>query len=751
MHTDSDNSIFELAASFVRQTNRPIFLTGKAGTGKTTFLKYIQQNCTKKMAVVAPTGVAAINAGGVTIHSMFMLPIGTYIHNFPSTWGESDTHIFNRNQLLSKLRLSQNRRDLMRELELLIIDEISMVRADVLDAVDTVLRSVRRRLHEPFGGVQVLYIGDLFQLPPIVRQQEKSLMDSVYNSPFFFDALAAKADEPLCIELKKIYRQKDDNFIRILNNIRNNEATQDDLDILHECYDPYFEPLKEEGYITITSHNYQADDINRRELDKLSTLGYQIEAEVEREFPETAFPTEKVLRIKEGAQIMFIKNDKGDDRRFYNGKIGWVEQIKEDGQKILVRFKDEEELLELEKEQWKNVKYKYDEEDDEIQEEVLGSFKQYPIRLAWAITIHKSQGLTFERAIVDAGQSFAPGQVYVALSRLTGLSGLVLRSRITPQSIMTDERIIAFSNNKITEDTLKQSLKISQKDFVTTSLLNAFNFEKLYDQIQILIHNTNFKKLADGDAAMLIINQVNEQILPLKQNAEKFFPQLQSLLDSGAASYSLLQERVSKAVPWFESSLDTNIIAVLRNHIQEWRVKSRTKKYTEIVRVVLLFAERKKIQLQQALLTVEGIVNPDKWEQAIEAVSNMNNPGVLMPTVEETVATSDAPTKPSKGLTKVISYELFQEGKSIDEIAKLRSLASSTILGHLAEFVGLGVLAPQQFMSDEKLEMVLGAFKENPNMLHAEMKMRLGDDYTYAEIKIGHQYLKYLETKMAGT
>jgi len=285
LHTQDDNKAFEQAATFVKYTGRHLFLTGKAGTGKTTFLKWIKDNCSKKMAIVAPTGVAAINAGGVTIHSFFQLPIGIYIHNYRTAWGEYDHHIFNKNQLLGKLRLNQNKRTLINELELLIIDEISMVRADVMDAIDAVLRSVRRKPQLPFGGVQMLYIGDLFQLPPVVRQHDKNLLDDVYRSPFFFDALVMQEAEPVYLELKKIYRQQDAVFIRLLNNIRNNHANQDDLDLLHEYYNPHFLPESSAGYITLTSHNYQADNINQKELERLNNPLYKIEATIDKDFP----------------------------------------------------------------------------------------------------------------------------------------------------------------------------------------------------------------------------------------------------------------------------------------------------------------------------------------------------------------------------------------------------------------------------------------------------------------------------------
>lgn len=736
---DTVNILFEYAAAFVKQTNRHIFLTGKAGTGKTTFLKYIKENSGKKIAVLAPTGVAAINAGGVTIHSFFLLPFGTYIYNHRSDWGESDSHIFNRNQLLSKLRFNHNKLELLRELELLVIDEISMVRADVLDAVDAILRSVRRKPYQPFGGLQVLYIGDMFQLPPVVRQQEKALLESVYESPFFFDAMVVKEEEPLLIELKKIYRQQDETFISILNNIRNNSATEDDLQALHDHFNPHFIPDRDAGFITLTSHNFQADDINKREMERLPSLPYKIEAVIEKDFPDNAYPVDKMLQLKEGAQIMFIKNDKGESRRYYNGKIGLVEKIEDGGNKVYIRFKDESDLFLMEKETWKNIRYKYDNANDAVDEEVLGTFTQYPVRLAWAVTIHKSQGLTFDKAIIDAGQSFAPGQVYVALSRLTSLNGLVLRSRITPAAVMTDERVLAFSQNSMNDETLGNSLKISQQAYVADSLLKAFEFEKLNETIQIHLQETNFKSLADGDAALQFTVMLAADMEEIKATAEKFLPQLQHYLQEGSNAYQALHDRMKAAINWFEKNMDERIITPLKIHYEQWRIKSRAKKYSQSLRNVLLQAERKQEQLQHALKTTENIVLPNNWNNVMEAVSQMNAPTVS--TIEDKEESKEEKaTAKKKSPTKQISLEMFRNGKSVERIAEERAMAVSTIAGHLTEFIETGDIHVSSLVEDEKLNVILEQIKANSNTSLSELKSALGDNFSYIEIKAAQAY-----------
>ena len=394
MQYDLNNEMFRFATELVNQSSRNIFLTGKAGTGKTTFLKYIRESCPKQIAVVAPTGVAAINAGGVTIHSFFQLPISPFI---PETKGFTNKNNDQNNphSLLSRQRLTSEKKKVLQELELLIIDEISMVRCDTMDAIDLVLRHVRNRHHKRFGGVQVLFIGDMYQLPPVIPEQEWSVLSEYYNSPYFFDSHVIKEDQPVCIEFNKIYRQSEEKFINLLNRVRNNELDAEGMNLLESRHKPLFRRNKQGGYIILTTHNYKADSTNANELQQLNGKLFSFQAEITGEFSEKAYPADEMLQLKEGAQVMFIKNDSEKSKRYFNGKIGIVTKLGEE--KIFVQCKDEPDEIEVKKEKWENIRYTLNKNTRRLDEEILGSFTQYPLRLAWAITIHKSQGLTFEK------------------------------------------------------------------------------------------------------------------------------------------------------------------------------------------------------------------------------------------------------------------------------------------------------------------------------------------------------------------
>lgn len=460
-----ENHELELAWQVIENTGTHLFLTGKAGTGKTTFLRRLKELTPKRMVVVAPTGIAAINAGGVTIHSFFQLNFAPYIPESTFNSAQQSFHKFGKEKI-----------NIIRSMDLLVIDEISMVRADQLDAVDAVLRRYRDR-SKPFGGVQLLMIGDLQQLAPVVKEEDWNLLTSYYDTAFFFGSHSLKETEYITIELKKVYRQSDTAFVGLLNKIRDKEADESVLEELNKRYLPEFRPREEEGYIRLTTHNYQAQQYNDRQLLSLSGRAFSFQARVEGTFPESAYPADEMLTVKEGAQIMFIKNDSSGEHRYYNGMIGLVTAVGKDG--IWVKGNGESQDFLLETEEWTNSKYSLNPQTKEITEEVEGTFRQYPIRLAWAITIHKSQGLTFERAIIDANASFAHGQVYVALSRCKSLQGLVLSSPLRRESIISDDTIDEFTRNagELTPD--KHKLALLRQHYFYELLCEQFDFHPL--------------------------------------------------------------------------------------------------------------------------------------------------------------------------------------------------------------------------------------------------------------------------------
>ncbi len=724
INSDSSNQYFHLAARFINQTGQSVFLTGKAGTGKTTFLKFIKETTFKKTVVVAPTGVAAINAGGVTMHSFFQLPFGPYIPVSGKGWNNNSN---NRDSLFKNIRFNAEKRELLGELELLIIDEVSMVRADMLDATDAILRHFRKQPHLPFGGVQVLFIGDLYQLPPVINNEDWELLAPYYKSPFFFDAQVLQDSPPVYIELKKIYRQSEALFINILNNIRNNIADHDDLEQLHRYFKPGFEPPADEHYITLTTHNRTADLINQGKLRKLPGEMFLFRGELKGDFNEKALPAELELQLKVGAQIMFIKNDKGEARRYFNGRIASVSRIEKE--EIFAVFPGESTEMQLEKETWKNIRYSYNREKDEMEEEELGSFTQYPVRLAWAITIHKSQGLTFERAVIDAGASFAPGQVYVALSRLTSLDGLVLYSKIFPQSIKTDERVIAFSQNEVKEELMESMLEQEQKIFIGQSLVKSFNWQKISDAMEIFMEDFEHRLIPDKHAAMQWAGKIASTCQEQKDIAHKFDRQLAQLLTIAEAdNYKELSARVSAAVNYFSAPLE-DFIKSIQDHIKEYRIKQRTRKYLHELADLLLLFERKKQSLKQSLLMAEGLMKgTDTSELLQQVLAKENKPA---PVITETISA----VKPKKGETRSISLAMFKEGKTTDEIAAMRSLTKGTIEGHLLEFIKTGEVDVTAFIAAEKIEAILKTVNETGAAVTSVYKEKLGDDYSYNEIK----------------
>jgi len=549
MH-DPHNKLFSLAADFIQYSNRSVFLTGKAGTGKTTFLKYIRTATHKQTAVVAPTGVAAINAGGVTIHSFFQLPFTPFAPESKGFEGNSNT--INKHSLIGRIKLNRDRRQVLQQLELLIIDEISMVRCDVLDAIDAVLRHFRHRYDEPFGGVQVLFIGDMFQLPPVIPEQEWQILSRVYASAYFFDSRVIQQQPLVHIELDKIYRQNEQGFISLLNKVRNNEMDEEGYQLLNSRYQPAFRPGKEDGYITLTTHNHKADAINTEELQKLSAKTFIYKATVTGDFNEKAYPADELLSLKTGAQVMFIKNDVEKVRRFFNGKIGTISKIEEDS--IFVQCKDEDQPVEVKREKWENIRYSLNQSSQQVDEEVAGTFEQFPLRLAWAITIHKSQGLTFEKAVIDAGSAFAAGQVYVALSRCTTLEGIVLKSHVTGAGLFTDPHITHFASQKSSALLLDESLEKAKLDYQISVVTSLFDLTGLGKRLNLVIKTVEEHAAAFNPETMPWLQLLEKTIENLQQTATKFQPQLQQLLADNIIpeNNDALQQRIKAAGNYFD-------------------------------------------------------------------------------------------------------------------------------------------------------------------------------------------------------
>ena len=717
--------MFELALQFANFTGRHFFLTGKAGTGKTTFLQYLRKHSRKKMAVVAPTGVAAINAGGMTIHSFFQLPFGPFIPAPAQGWGGTAGFANNKHSLLKNLRLNSNRRQLIQELELVVIDEVSMVRADMLDAIDLVLRHVRRKQHLPFGGVQMIYIGDLFQLPPVASREEWSILAEYYSSPFFFDALVIKEANPLFLELTHIYRQRDEHFIALLEKIRNNNPSAEDLDLLHQHYEPGFIPAKEENYITLTTHNYKADAINKRALEELPGRPASFKAKVDGEFAERAYPADFELVLKIGAQVMFIKNDKGESRRYYNGKIGVISRMSDT--EVYVEFPGEPEEVLVEKEQWKNIRYAFNKEQQQVDEEELGTYEQFPLRLAWAITIHKSQGLTFDKAVIDAGESFAAGQVYVALSRLRSMDGLVLQSRIRASSIHTDDKVLAFSNRQHSHDELKVLLEAEQQTFIGNMLIDTFSFVNLESQLSDWNQKLEASSVQGKDAAISWVEKQLGIIDAQQEIARKFNTQLERILSTDTDS---LVERTKAGAAYF-GKIVLDMKSSLKDLRDKFAVKSKVKKFLAELDEMAAGIERKRWQLEHSWKIAEGLLAKTPVTQILESM-----------TVKPVIVT--AQPKAKVGETRFVSLELFRQQLSISAIASKRGMTESTIETHLASFMESGEIRVYDLMTEATVEAIVAAFGKYPGQGLASLKQQLDPSITYNQLRIVRQYLDLL-------
>lgn len=711
-----ENSEFDIATQFAIYTNQHIFLTGKAGSGKTTLLKHIAEKTTKNFVIIAPTGVAAINAGGTTIHSMFHLPLSSFV---PSNDFVDANLATNRKMLLSRLRLSRDKRRLIEELDLLIIDEVSMVRADILDAVDFVLKAIRRNTREPFGGVQVMLIGDMHQLPPVTRDHEWALLQQYYQSPYFFDSLVWKNLDAVQIELKKIYRQSDEVFLNILNNIRNKEMQEEDYLHLEKRYNPKFSP-GDEGYVLLSTHNNKANAVNEYELNKLPKQVFSFDAKVEGDFPEHMFPCEQTIYLKEGAQVMFIRND--IDGNYYNGRLAKIIYLDKD--EIKVSFNDDKQIFTLHRETWENISYTMDATTEKIEKKLQGTFSQYPLRLAWAITIHKSQGLTFDKVIIDAGQSFAAGQVYVALSRCRTLEGIVLHSRITQNVLYSDEKINVFSASHHKSLQLENILAEAKIRFAKLQLKKLFTFEKLADRIMEWKEMIDAKDIPEKEKTISLHAEIKSQLNSINETAGKFQNQLAQLLDAfekDEKNISAIKERGNKAIDYFVTVIFNSLVSPLHQHTLELAYKAKVKKYVQQVQILEDNFWNKINQLYNASFLDDLLFSGEKkfTKQSLKSIKS-----------------SITSAKKEKGGTYNDTLDLYKQGKTIEEIASIRSLASSTIKSHFAKWILNGEIDVHSILPKEKIEKVEKFLEKNSADNFGALKSNFGNELDYGDIRM---------------
>ena len=737
---------------FINQTNKSLFLTGKAGTGKTTLLKEIIRSTHKNTVVVAPTGIAALNAGGVTIHSMFQLPFGGFIpaNNVEAHFSDS-LKFESKDTLRRHFRMSALKRQVIQNMELLIIDEVSMLRSDLMDAIDFMLQSVRKK-RTPFGGVQVLFIGDLLQLPPVIRDEEWRTLRQYYKGKFFFHSHVIQQNPPLYIELSKIFRQSDETFIELLNNLRNNKITSENISFLNQYVQPNFDLKANKGYITLTTHNAKADTINLQSINDLNGSATRYQAKVTGDFPEKIYPLEETLELKIGAQIMFIKNDLSPEKNYFNGKMGFVKSISTE--EIWIHFPEENKSIEVERYEWQNIRYFVNENTKEIEEEVLGSFVHYPIKLAWAITVHKSQGLTFDKAALDVSQVFAPGQAYVALSRLRSLNGLVLLTPLRMNGISNDDDVMDYASNKASTETLELELKNETKEFIHSYLKNSFHWVDLAQEWR----NHKFSYL-DSDKSIKSkhgkwATQQMEYCELLLDPASKFMSQLNKLFATETIDYAFINDRIQAAYGYFYDKLDKLEYEILYKIEEIKRVKQVKQFYDELLvleelqtKAILRLMKAKRMTeaiIHQKTISKESLNSPEitnykanKIERVVEDFKR-NNQNLIADKddVSYYEPKKKNTEKTPKKSTIQITYEYWVDKNSIEEIANLRKLTVGTILSHFTKLIQDKAVSINDIMPEDKIEALTKAFYGYKEESLSPMKEQLGDTFSWEELRM---------------
>ena len=786
------NKELELAINFIEKTDRNLFVTGKAGTGKTTFLHKIKNESLKRMVIVAPTGVAAINAKGVTIHSFFQMPFGPVLPNQIS------------NSSNQQRKFSKTKIDIIKSLDIVVIDEISMVRADLLDGIDQVLRKYKNR-NKVFGGAQVLMIGDLQQLSPVVKPNEWSLLKEHYKTAYFFSSKAFQESNTIGIELKKIYRQDNEDFIKILNEIRNDSLSIKSAEILNSRYNPKFTPKNNEGYITLTTHNNRANAINLTEIEKLKNKSFFFKAEVIGKFNEKTYPNSENLELKKGAQVMFIKNDSSPEKRYFNGKIGKITLI--DNDTIYVKCKGDDEEIETKKEIWENIKYTIDEKSKEIKEEVVGSFSQIPLRLAWAITIHKSQGLTFEKAIIDAEASFAHGQTYVALSRCVSLDGVVLKTQITNNAIINDKTVNSF-NESVSKNSPDDSiLKASEKQYQLNLIADLFDFNSFLPFVvrAIDVYYKN-KTSLHGDIINQLLQIKDNGIIPLLKIANGFKIQLEQLSENVDVIEKsiVIKQRFLKAIDYFKNQTLKNIKIPLENISYSTDNKAVEKdlyklifSLQDLLSIKLYCFEKLKdgfdVENYLKIRAKALLQNIDKKEKK-KPVSSRDPILALslrelrdrihkkekiphfqiftqqtlykicdeLPTTAQDLLKVEGMGKvrvekyggrildvislyckeqgikqiKDKVTTKQVTLKLFKEGFTISEIAKKRVLKSTTIESHLVSFISSGDIDIREIIPLKRYQKIVKEIEKVSFKNLTELKEKVDTNFTFMELRM---------------